>query len=207
MATGLSAFKTYQHDEAWVWEHLALTRARPIAGPQDLREEIEAVRCDILREKGARDRVLAGVADMRRRIREAKAPEGTLDAKIGPGRMMEIELMAQAGNLIAASAARDVPSGLAACVATGVLDDAGGAALKRAYMLSWAVVQALRLLGTKGATAEALGKGAAAFVLRETGQESLAALEASYAEAVARAAEVINRVLAPHEGETADAKG
>lgn len=205
VATGFASFTSYQGEQAWVWEHLALTRARAIAGPKALADDIEQARLAILADKGERSRVLAGVADMRRRVREAKAPEGALDAKIGPGRMMEIELIAQAGALMAASPARDVASGLAACVATGWIDAAGEAALARAYGLSWAVVQALRLLGTRGVTTDVLGAGAAHFVLRETGQDSLAQLAATYAEATAEAAETINRALAPFEGDTNDA--
>ena len=32
VATSLSAFDHYQHNEARIWEHLALTRARPLLG-------------------------------------------------------------------------------------------------------------------------------------------------------------------------------
>ena len=33
VATALPAFRRYQAEEAWTWEHMALTRARVIAGP------------------------------------------------------------------------------------------------------------------------------------------------------------------------------
>ena len=33
VATALAAFRRYQAEEAWTWEHLALTRARVVAGP------------------------------------------------------------------------------------------------------------------------------------------------------------------------------
>ena len=32
IASSLAAFAQYQRESAWTWEHLALTRARPIAG-------------------------------------------------------------------------------------------------------------------------------------------------------------------------------
>ena len=32
VATSIQSFCSYQEDEAWTWEHLALTRARPLAG-------------------------------------------------------------------------------------------------------------------------------------------------------------------------------
>src|SRR5205814_579117 len=36
IASSLAAFAQYQRDSAWTWEHMALTRARPIAGDADL---------------------------------------------------------------------------------------------------------------------------------------------------------------------------
>ncbi|MEQ9258892.1 MAG: bifunctional [glutamine synthetase] adenylyltransferase/[glutamine synthetase]-adenylyl-L-tyrosine phosphorylase [Roseovarius sp.] len=204
VATGWSAFQSYQSEEAWAWEHLALTRARPIAGPEALAEDIEAFRRALLAEKGARDRVLPAVADMRRRIAEAKRPESALDTKIGPGRMQEIELVAQAGSLMAADPARQVASGLAAGVAIGWLDDADEAALSRAYGLCWAVLQAMRLLGARGPATEDMGEGAARFLLREAGEESLDALTAALEQATAAAAQVIDTRLAGYgqdEGE------
>ena len=183
VATGWQAFRSYQQDEAWVWEHLALTRARAMAGPDDLAADIETFRRDLLARKGARDRVLSAVADMRRRIKAAKNPDGPWDAKIGPGRMQEIELVAQAGSLMAGSTARDVCSGLAAAVATGWLDDADRVALDRAYGLCWAVLQAARLLGDRPLDPRRLGEGAADFLLRETGADTLEAAEHDLAEA------------------------
>src|SRR5205807_2280123 len=36
IATHIDAFTRYQANEAWTWEHMALTRARPIAGDAEL---------------------------------------------------------------------------------------------------------------------------------------------------------------------------
>ena len=203
VATGWDSFRNYQREEAWVWEHLALTRARVIAGPEDLAEDFEALRRDLLAREGGRDRVLAGVADMRRRIAEAKTPDGPWDPKIGPGRMQEIELVAQAGSLMAATPERSVSAGLQAAVATGWLDDADRAALGRAYGFCWAVLQAARLLGQAPLRPDRLGEGAAAFLLRETGQETVEAAETALAGATREAATVIDRALAP-QGENAN---
>ena len=63
VATGLSAFRDYQTTEAWTWEHLALTRARPVAGAFELFDDIRRVRGDVLAQ--ARDRAVS--RRMRRR--------------------------------------------------------------------------------------------------------------------------------------------
>ncbi len=200
VATAWTAFQEYQRNEAWVWEHLALTRARALAGPEALREDFEAFRGRLLAEKGARERVLPGVSDMRRRLAEAKPPSGPWDTKFGPGRMQEIELVAQAGALMAADARRDVASGLACCVAAGWLDEAGRTVLTEAYETCWTVLQVARLLSDKPLNAELLGEGGAAFVLREMGEETLEAAEARITEATAAAAQVIDHALAGVEG-------
>ena len=36
LAVSVETFETYQRTQAWLWEHMALTRARPVAGPLDL---------------------------------------------------------------------------------------------------------------------------------------------------------------------------
>ena len=40
MVSSLSAFTEYQQKQAWTWEHLALTRARVVAGPPALRDQL-----------------------------------------------------------------------------------------------------------------------------------------------------------------------
>ena len=35
------SFEDYQRQEAWTWEHMALTRARVISGPPEFRDAIE----------------------------------------------------------------------------------------------------------------------------------------------------------------------
>jgi [glutamine synthetase] adenylyltransferase / [glutamine synthetase]-adenylyl-L-tyrosine phosphorylase len=95
VATSLPAFQSYQQDEAWTWEHLALTRARPIAGDAGLAADVEAFRRALLAAKAQGAQVAQDVADMRARISGAKPPQGDWDAKIGPGRLQDVELVAQ----------------------------------------------------------------------------------------------------------------
>ena len=60
-----------------------------------LAAEVEDFRRAVLATKGQGANVLADVADMRRRLAEAKPGQGGWDAKFGPGRLMDIELLAQ----------------------------------------------------------------------------------------------------------------
>src|SRR5690606_3848645 len=41
VATHIEAFRKYQREEAWTWEHMALTRGRAIAGDMALRKLVD----------------------------------------------------------------------------------------------------------------------------------------------------------------------
>src|SRR6056297_523719 len=196
VAAGWQSFQNYQQNQAWVWEHLALTRARVIAGPAELAQDVEAFRVALLAGKGTPDKVLEEVAAMRRRIADAKTPAGPWDTKLGPGRMQEIELLAQAGALMAGDAGRTVEDGLQAGVAIGWLSDADKKALSRAYRLCWDILQAARLLSDRPLDPGNLGEGGAGFVLRETGHDTLACLQGGLEQATLWAGQVINAALA-----------
>lgn len=196
VATGWASFQEYQRSQAWVWEHLALTRARVITGDDGLAAEVEAFRAELLEASGDPARVLIEVSEMRERIASAKKPDGPWDTKLGPGRQQEIELLAQAGSLMAGATKRDVIAGLNASVAIGWLDDADRTALSRAYTLCWQVLQTARLLSDKPLEPERIGAGGAGFVLRETGYETLDALQDALEAATAMAAGIIDSALA-----------
>ncbi len=177
VATSLAAFLLYQDTEAWTWEHLALTRARVLAGTPDLASDIQAARCRILRVKGQGPTVRADVADMRVRLAALRPAVGGLDVKPGPGRLTDIELCAQMRALIAGSSAREVEHQIAAG------GPEGATVLRTAYRLFWQVQAAVQLLTDRDPDPAALGEGGRAFVLRETAMVSmpdlLAALEAA----------------------------
>ena len=101
--------------------------------------------------------------------------------------MLEIELIAQAGHLMAGRAARDIASGLEAGVAIGWLSDADSAALMRAYALCWKVQMVARLISEKPFEPDRIGEGGVAFLLRETNEESLEMLETRLGEICADA--------------------
>lgn len=113
VATSWASFQDYQTKEAWTWEHLALTRAQAIAGPQDLIDDIETFRQSLMRGPRDRSQTLRDVADMRARIAAAKHPAGPWDTKLGRGRLQDIELASQLGGLLSGRLARDVASGVA----------------------------------------------------------------------------------------------
>ena len=178
VATAFSGFEGYQMGDAWTWEHLALTRALVVAGDAALGDDIESVRSKVLAAKSGNDAVRADVADMRRRIAQAKSPDGPWDAKIGAGRLQDIELTGQMVALLAGHTGRATQDQIAAGVAAGRLSDADGAALIAAAGLCWTVQAAAQLL-VGGALGDAtLAEGARRFMARETGMDDMDALAA-----------------------------
>lgn len=195
VAVSLSGFTGYQENEAWVWEHLALTRARVVAGDAGLAADIEAFRAAFLSQPRAVVKVLQEVAQMRTRLAAAKPPKGVWDAKNGAGRMMDIELLSQAGALTSGSAARDVGAGLAGAVSAGWLPQEDADWLGDSYSLFWQVQSAARLLSAKPVSGGSIGEGGAGFLCRTTGFETLAALEQELTARYERSAERIDAAL------------
>ena len=198
VATALTSFKTYQAEEAWTWEHLALTRARPVAGETVLGDEIEAFRRELLARRRDRAQTLKDVADMRARLAEARPGGLPLDAKAGPGRLQDIELFAETGALLTGSPKRHIADQLAAA---GRAFDLGGketVLLDEAVALFWRVQAAARLVAGEGSVkSETTGAGAGSFLLRETGESTVEALEHRLTDLSARVAALI----AKHIGE------
>ncbi|HEY9039394.1 MAG TPA: glutamine-synthetase adenylyltransferase [Roseovarius sp.] len=200
VATSLAAFRDYQQTRAWGWEHLALTRARSVAGEADLGEEIEVFRVSLIvglaARKDAPARLAAAVSDMRARIADAKQPEGPLDAKMGPGRLQDVQLIAQAATLVAGRARRGTQAGLSAGTAIGWWSAEEARTLSRAASLCREVHMAARLLGDGALDADALGAGARALVLRETGWPDIPSLVKALDEKSRAAATIIDSALA-----------
>ncbi len=176
VATSFTAFKDYQMQDAWTWEHLALTRARAIAGDPSFCADIEIFRRALLHKKSQGKTIIADVSDMRHRISLSKSPGTAWDAKIGPGRLQDIELFAQTAALRSGSAAADVPTQLHSGVADGWLDAADATALSQAFRLLWQVQAAARFLTGADLDFDALAEGARRLILRETECEDISDL-------------------------------
>lgn len=196
VATSVASFKDYQQNQAWTWEHLALTRARPVAGTPALMSDIEAFRQDLIARPSEEAKVRADVADMRARIADAKAPEGLWDAKIGSGRLQDIELTAQAAALLAGASTRDVGESLKCGVSLGWMTDQELKILSDSYTLHRTLQLATRLLGEQALDPETIGAGGVAFILRETGAASFDLLQDQLSQAADRAGLAIDAILA-----------
>lgn len=196
VATSVTSFKEYQKNEAWTWEHLALTRARPVAGTLDLMEEVETFRQALIADPCDQEKIRSDVIEMRDRIAAAKSPDGIWDAKIGRGRLQDIELLSQTATLLAGNPGRFVADGLDAGVAIDWFSAADRVALGVAYDLFWKVQVVSKLLSEQDLSTEVIGVGGAAFLLRETGEIAMADLAETLEKTVQEATNLIEAALA-----------
>ncbi|MFU8899673.1 MAG: glutamine-synthetase adenylyltransferase, partial [Roseinatronobacter sp.] len=205
VATSITAFETYQRNEAWTWEHLALTRARRVAGSVALGEKLEALRRQLLSEKSTGPTIYKDTTDMRARLAEAKPAHGLWDAKSGPGRLMDIELVAQFCALRAGHPARRVEAQLRAGVKAGVISADSEGQILSAYRLCWTMQATGRLLADKISDIDQLGPGGQKFILASAGINSVEELAARLQDRCDAAQHLITSTLAatgPSKDET-----
>lgn len=95
VATKIASFRAYQAEEAEVWEHMALTRARPIAGDFSLRAEAEAVIVKTLTTPTPREKLAQAAREMRALIAKEKGENDGWNLKLASGGLLDIEFLAQ----------------------------------------------------------------------------------------------------------------
>jgi glutamate-ammonia-ligase adenylyltransferase len=150
LATHFEAFAAYQAKDAWTWEHMALTRARAVAGDAALRKRATDEIARIIRLKREPAKVSADVSDMRATVEQEKGGKGRWDLKQAPGGLVDIEFVAQWLQLIAAAdhpenVSTDTETVLTAAARNGLLTAADADVLLPAHALLASLLQILRL--------------------------------------------------------------
>ncbi|MEM8880980.1 MAG: glutamine-synthetase adenylyltransferase [Pseudomonadota bacterium] len=195
VATSLTAFETYQKEQAWTWEHLALTRARVVAAPNGIGAEIEAIRDRILAKPRDAVAVRNDTAKMRQRLREAGPQGGDLDVKTGPGGAQDIALLAQAGALLTGSPARRLDDQLAAATVAQLITNAEARTLSEQAAVFEKIRQATMLISEKSLDPGDLGQGGRDFIARCAGASDWDSLLSQSARARQIAAAIVDAVL------------
>lgn len=97
VVVSLQAFERYQREQAWTWEHQALTRARFVAGPDRLAQAFGRIRRDVLCRQRDPARLATEITEMREKMRRhlEKRREGAWDLKQGRGGVIDCEFLTQ----------------------------------------------------------------------------------------------------------------
>ncbi|MDN2567721.1 bifunctional [glutamine synthetase] adenylyltransferase/[glutamine synthetase]-adenylyl-L-tyrosine phosphorylase [Aquibium sp. A9E412] len=198
VATHIEAFRKYQRQEAWTWEHMALARARPVAGDAGLGAEAAAEIDAVLGADGDRA-VLAGeAAKMRDLIEEEKPPRDAWDLKLVPGGLIDLEFIAQHAVLAGRLTEGSRPTATAEVLARLAPDFADAdtrAALVDAHALYFTLTQIIRLCLTGPFEPDDVPPGLADLLLRATDLPDLAVLQAHVEETSRTVREHFDRLL------------
>jgi len=191
IASSLAGFARYQREAAWTWEHMALTRARPVAGDMALREQIADAIGSVLAAKRDPTRLLVDVADMRRRIADENPRPSSWDLKYRRGGLIDLEFIAQ--YLVLREAARSpqllcrgTEQALRALGAAGTLAPQAQRELLEALALLRHVQALLTLLCDGSPGEETFSEADAATLARCAGAVDFARLDADITAAAGR---------------------
>lgn len=95
LATQISGFRRYHQEQAWTWEHMALSRARTIAGPATFRTAVDQAIRDVLTRPRPPQQTARDVIEMRARIARDKPATNRWDLKLINGGLTDIEFLTQ----------------------------------------------------------------------------------------------------------------
>ena len=201
IATSLAHFARYQRESAWTWEHMALTRARAVVGDAGLCRRVEAAVTTALCIERDRDRLVADVADMRRRIADEHPHPAPLDLRNRRGGLVDLEFITQYLMLREAAARpsvlrRDIGAAIAALSEAGVLEPQAVQTLGDALSLLRAMRVFLALLFDGLPEAQALAGPVGATLARCTGAVDFARLDADISTARAGVLAWYDRLIA-----------
>jgi len=201
LATQFSAFAQYQRNEAETWEHMALTRARVVAGDASLGEEIAAVVDETLRKPRDLEKLRRDVREMRELIAREKPASDPWDLKLVGGGLLDMEFIAQYLTLAHAHERPELADVFtrtifARAANAGFLSFDDAATLSDAHRLFAEATQIMRLTVPGAFDPKATASGVKRRIATATHLPDFEALAASLEEARAGVGEVFARLLA-----------
>ena len=108
LATHIDGFADYQQNEAWTWEHMALTRARVVSASTPFAARVEALIRAVLHRPRDAEMVAADVVEMRKAIATEKGDSERWNLKYVAGGLIDIEFIAQYLQLVHAATTPDI---------------------------------------------------------------------------------------------------
>ncbi len=200
VATSIASFEGYQREEAWTWEHMALTRARVVSGAAALGRRVEAVIRDVLRMPRDARALASDVVDMRRAIAAEKGDGARWDLKYAAGGLIDLEFIAQYLQLAHAAAAPGILDTATASVfdkamREGILAVEDAEVLKPATRLYQDLGQILRLCTTSPFDPKSAGTALTELLARAADVPDFGTLEAHLADTQERVRRSFVRIL------------
>lgn len=96
LVSSVAAFREYQLNKAWIWEHQALTRARYVAGDRSIGKAFDEIRVEVMTQQRDSIKLKAEVLSMREKMRDAQHFKGDVfDLKQSVGGIIDVEFLVQ----------------------------------------------------------------------------------------------------------------
>jgi glutamate-ammonia-ligase adenylyltransferase len=200
VATRLESFRSYQENEAWTWEHLALTRARVVCGSPDFAPDVEAVMRDVLRQPRDVETVAADVVEMRQAIAQEFGEDERWNLKYAAGGLIDLEFIAQYLQLVHAAESPEILDTSTARVLDkawqlGVISAEDAEVLRPAARLYNNLQQILRLCITGPFDPKTAGSGLLGLLARAGDMPDFSTLDAHLRETQTRVRASFGRIL------------
>ncbi|WP_332702139.1 bifunctional [glutamine synthetase] adenylyltransferase/[glutamine synthetase]-adenylyl-L-tyrosine phosphorylase [Devosia sp.] len=101
LATSLAGFRAYHRDNAWTWEHLALSRARVIAADAGFGYQVDAAIAEVMSRARDAAKTVDDVVSMRTLMARERPARHPFDLKLAEGGLVDLEFIAQSAQLVA----------------------------------------------------------------------------------------------------------
>ena len=200
IASRLPGFFGYYKEDAWTWEHMALTRARPIYAEADFGQRIDAgLRATLTLAHDPR-KLLKDVAEMRLRIEREKPARSIWSVKFLRGGLTDLEFLAHS---LQRCQARDHPEVLSPSTeeafgqmaAAGLITQELATTCASATRFMRQVQGILRLTVGPAFDADTLPDGLQAALARAGGMESFALLRERLIETAANIEAIYREII------------
>lgn len=200
VATRIDSFADYQDNEAWTWEHMALTRARVISAQPAFQKQIEDLIARVLMRPRDIDIIANDVLEMRQAVADEKGDSDIWDLKYAAGGIVDIEFLAQYLQLIHAA---EKPGILNVntmqvydnAVKLGVLASSDADILRPAARLYQNLTQVLRLCVSETFKPDTAGEDLLRVMARAADAPDFSAVEARLRETQAEVRELFLKLM------------
>jgi len=164
VACSLSSFQKYQLSEAWIWEHLALTKARIVFASEGITKKLHSVIRSVLDKSRTKQEIAYAIAEMRMRLGNDKANHKQQDIKRVEGGLTDTEFLVQFYSLSSGLAGREgwhsnTIESIKYLVDSGEISRNDGSALRSAFSLWLNILWLIRLSLDKCASMEDIPMG------------------------------------------------
>ncbi|MFG1384066.1 bifunctional [glutamine synthetase] adenylyltransferase/[glutamine synthetase]-adenylyl-L-tyrosine phosphorylase [Xanthobacter versatilis] len=200
VATRLASFATYQREEAWTWEHMALTRARVIAAEPEFGAKVRDVICAVMGQPRDPRRLAGDILDMRQSIAAEKGEGDMWNLKHAAGGQVDVEFLAQYLVLAHACAHPEIVDTatarvLATAARLGLLEPEDAHVLQRACRLYQNLTQVLRLAVDAHIVPADASPALRALLARAGEMPDFTTLDADLADTQAKVRTIFERIL------------